>query len=82
MSNIQIPEPKSIEINRWYVCLIGQSEELCKITRYYITDPYVPNKKNSGWEVVCYYTGRDLFSGSLADCRLWLRDRLYLLRRG
>lgn len=80
MSKMTIPEPKSIEINRWYVCLIGQSEELCKITRHYITGPYT-NLPKGTWKVVCYYTGKDLFSGSLSDCRLWLRDRLYLIRR-
>lgn len=70
--NIQLPKPKDIEINRWYVSLIGQSEELCKITRHYLS---------SDWKVVCYYTGRDLFAGSLAECRTWLHDRLLIVRR-
>ena len=70
--SIQIPKPKDIEVNRWYVSLIGQSEELCKITRHHLTPD---------WKVVCYYTGRDLFAGSLAECRAWLCDRLLIVRR-
>lgn len=69
---IQLPKLTDIEINRWYVCLIGQSEELCKITRFYLT---------ADWKVVCYYTGRDMFVGSLSDCRKWLYDHLMLIRK-
>ena len=76
-----IPNVKDIELNRWYCCLIGSSEELCKITRALIKDP------NTGvtaiaYKVVCYYTGIDLYVGSLTDCRIWLRDRLQLIRKG
>ena len=80
MSKTNIPDVKSIEINRWYVCLIGQSEELCKVTRAYYTDPYT-NQTKGTWKVVCYYTGKDLFSSTLDDCKMWLRDRLQLIRR-
>lgn len=70
--NIQLPKPKEIEINRCYVCLIGQNEELCKITRHHLTPD---------WKVVCYYSGKDLYVGSLAECRDWLHDRLLIVRR-
>lgn len=71
--SIQIPKAKDIEVNRWYVTLIGQSEELCKITRMYLT---------GDWKIVCYYSGKDLFAGTLAECRTWLCERLLIVRRG
>lgn len=69
---INLPKLKDIEVNRWYVCLIGQREELCKITRHHLT---------ADWKIVCYYSGKDLYAGSLADCRKWLYDRLMIIRR-
>lgn len=70
---IKIPTVKDIEINRWYVCLIGKNEELCKICHMHLT---------SDWKVVCYYSGKDLFAGSLAECRRWLLERIKLMRGG
>lgn len=77
---MDLPKVTDIELNRWYVCLIGESEELCKVTRTLIKDP------NTGvnvlcYKVVCYYTGRDLYTGKLNECRSWLRDRLQLIRK-
>lgn len=75
-----IPDIKDIEINRWYCCLIGCDEELCKVTRALIKDP------NTGvtvicYKVVCYYTGKDLYTGALNECRDWLRQRLQIIRK-
>ena len=75
---MQLPEVREIELNRWYVCLIDKSEELCKVVRTLYTD-------NSGvtvicYKVVCYYTCKDLFYGKLNECRQWLREHI-LIRR-
>lgn len=75
-----IPEARDIDINRWYVCLIGSDEELLKIRRKVIPD------SNTGvsvfcYAVVCYYSGKELYAGGLKDCRIWLRDRLQLIRK-
>ena len=77
---INIPTVKDIELNRWYVCLINSSEELCKVTRCIIQDP------NTGvyvgcYKVVCYYTGKDLYVGKMNECREWLLHRLQLIRK-
>lgn len=80
-NKVIIPEVNDIKINKWYICLIGQSEELCKVTRHSYIDRYTGQCKFS-WKVVCYYTGKDLFAGELGDCKRWLRDRLYLIWRG
>ena len=75
-----IPGIRDIEVGRWYICIIGNSEELCKVTRGVITD----NKtgvKVFCYKVVCYYTGKDLYIGELDECRSWLRDRLQLIRK-
>ena len=78
--SINIPSIKDIEVNRWYVCLIGASEELCKITRCVIED-HMTGTKFFCWRVVCYYTGKDLYVGELGDCKQWLLNHLKLIRR-
>lgn len=64
---INIPKLSDITTNRWYVTLINGNEELCKIKRMYLTPD---------WEVVCYYSGKVLFAGTLIDCRKWLLERV------
>ena len=70
----KLPEVKQIEINRWYVCLIGASEELCKVKLF--RDPIA----NTSYQVVCYYTGKVLIAGNLKECQTFVRDHI-LLRR-
>ena len=78
MAGSNIPKVSDIEINRWYVCLIGQVEELCKVTRCFVTD--CNGVMLGQYKVVCYYTGKDLFVGELSECRKYLREKL-LIRR-
>ena len=78
--SINIPSIKDIEVNRWYVCLIGVSEELCKVTRGLIIDQATGSKVFC-WKVVCYYTGKDMYVGQLGECRQWLLNHLQLIRR-
>lgn len=77
---MNIPTIREIELNRWYICLIGSSEELCKVRRALIKD------EKTGvtvlcYQVVCYYTGKELYTGKLNECRAWLRERLQLIRK-
>ena len=67
--DIKIPRPKDMVINKWYNTLIGGNIELCKITHFYLA---------KDWSVVCYYSGKDLFVGSLSDCKKWLCERVII----
>lgn len=69
MSKIKIPKLSDITINQWYITMINGSEEMCKIRRMYQT---------GDWKVVCYYSGKDLFAGTLKECREWLLMRVKL----
>lgn len=71
----QIIKSKNIEINRFYNCLIGDSYELCKIHRWF-TDDVKTGVRVFNYAVSCYYTGKDLFVGTLAECREWLAERI------
>lgn len=64
---------KQIQINTWYNCQVDDSLELCKIVRRYHVLPN--NVGVATWVVVCYYTGKDLFAGSLSMCRQWIEKR-------
>ena len=68
-----------IEINTWYSCQPDKKKpgiELCKIRL--MTDHSYQYK----WHIVTYYDERDLFGGSLKDCKDWINnhasDRRYL----
>lgn len=76
---MSLPEVRDIELGRWYVCLIGNSEELCKVVRSLIPDP--ARVMVICYKVVCYYSGKELYSGKLNECRSWLRDRLQVVRK-
>lgn len=66
---------KKIDINRYYNCLIGDSYELCKIRFWSATDVKT-GVRVFNYAVSCYYTGKDLFVGTLAECREWLAERI------
>lgn len=76
----KLPELKDIELNRWYVCLIGQSEELCKVRRIPVLQYTVNNIEIHPYQVVCYYTGKMLFSGCLTECQKFIREHILLKR--
>lgn len=64
-------------INTWYNCVpndLNGTIELCKICR--------PAGYSSGWQIITYYDGKEIFSGTLNDCLHWINghytDRRYL----
>lgn len=66
---------REIEINRWYNCRIGDSDELCKVRLWSIYDERT-GVRVFHYAVTCYYTGKDLYVGQLSECRSWLAERL------
>lgn len=67
--------PKDIEINRYYNCLIGDSYELCKVRFWSVNDDKT-GVRVFNYAVTCYYTCKDLFVGTLAECREYLAERI------
>lgn len=66
---------KDIDINRYYLCRVKDSDELCKIVRC------LPDVNSAGtrvyyYKTVCYYTGHDLYIGTLSQCRQWMLDHM------
>lgn len=57
---------------QWYNCLINRPE-LCKVTQAAITDPATGVVVHA-WRVVCYYTGEDVYVGSLKECKQWIDE--------
>ena len=66
-----------IDINRYYHCIINGREELCKITRHCIEDQ-TTGVKVFCYRVDCFYYGKELFTGTLSECRKWLLFRVTL----
>lgn len=65
---------KYIDIDRYYQCIVDGKEELLKITRHKITDQ-ATGENVFCYRVDCYYMGKELFVGSLSECREWLLFR-------
>ena len=61
--------------NQWYNCWYVDRPELCKITQAIITDTNTGAEVHA-WRVVCYYTGKDIYTGTLKECRLWIEEHL------
>lgn len=68
---------KDIELNRYYLCRIQGSNqhELCKIVRC-LPDINTNGTRVYWYKTVCYYTGKDLYIGTLAQCRQWMMDHM------
>lgn len=64
-----------VDIDRWYGCYYIESNELCKVVRATI-DVQETGTKVFAYKVVCYYTGKDVYIGSLADCKQWIREHV------
>ena len=77
MNGKKIPQAREIEVNRWYNTLINQNIELCKIVRAYNIGGY-NGVSVYDWKVTSYYNGKELFAGSLGECRKWLVQRIIL----
>lgn len=77
MSKTRLPKASEIEVNRWYNTLINQTIELCKIRRAFNIGGY-DGLAQHDWIVISYYHGKELYAGSLGDCRKWLLERIIL----
>lgn len=61
-------------LNTWYVCNYIDSLELCKITNHRIR--VNDNTFVFCYKVVCYYSCNDIYVGTLADCKKWIREHI------
>ena len=64
-----------ISVNQWYNCQYPDHPELCKIIRAFITVP-ATGAVVVAYKIVCYYTGQDLYTGSMAECKQWIENHL------
>lgn len=71
----KLPSAREIELNRWYNTHIGDSYELCKVRLWSVYDAKT-GVRVFNYAVTCYYTGKDLYVGTLAQCKSWLAERV------
>ena len=55
----------SVSFNSWFCCCLEQtnSVELCKVMR---------DKGTGTHRIITYYDGKEVYSGSLEQCRKWI----------
>ena len=75
MKNELFLEKFPVEINRYYVCTYQGNQDLCKIVRG------TEDVNSSGinvfcYKVICYYLATDIYSGSIAECKSWIREHI------
>ena len=64
---------KRIEVNTWYNCKVDSDLELCKIVRRY--KDMGNNQRVCAWTVTTYYNAKDIYSGTLGQCKKYIEER-------
>lgn len=75
-----------ISYNSWFCCQLDGTEtiELCRIRKRTVSDSNIGYRNE--WYVITYYDCKEVFSGSLFECRKWIEnhwiERRYLDQYG
>lgn len=68
-------------LKSWYTCIPDNSDkcELCRIQKVLPSPAGRHGRQDSGsnqvyWCVITYYEGKELYSGTLAQCKKWIES--------